>query len=60
MISKEQKNIKVGDLVCLMYNPCSKVYIVKSESSTGWYVQLEGLHPHQVVSKENLKVVSSV
>jgi|9_EtaG_2_1085328.scaffolds.fasta_scaffold12661_3 hypothetical protein len=58
MISQEQKNIKVGDLVRFKHNIGSKVYIVMSETSTGWYVQLSGLHHSQVVSRENLEVVS--
>lgn len=60
MISQEQKNIKIGDLVRFKHNIGSKVYIVMSETSTGWYVQLNGLHNSQVVSRENLEVVSSV
>ncbi len=60
MMSQKQKNIKVGDLVRLAHNPCSKVYIVTSNTPTGQYVQLDGLHPNQVISKENLEVVSSV
>lgn len=60
MMSLKQKNIKIGDLVRLKHTTCPKVYIVINETSTGWYVQLEGLHPNQVVSKENLEVMSSV
>ena len=60
MMSLKQKNIKIGDLVRLKHTTCPKVYIVTSETSTGQYVQLDGLHPHQVISKENLEVMSSV
>ena len=60
MINQKQKNIKIGDLVRIKHTTCPKVYVVVSETPTGKYVQLEGLHPHQVVSKENLEVVSSV
>ena len=60
MISQEQKNIKIGDLVRFKHNIGSKVYLVMGETSTGWYVQLNGLHANQVVSRENLEVVSSV
>ena len=59
MMNQKQKNIKVGDLVRFKHNIGSKVYIVMSETSTGWYVQLSGLHNSQVVSRENLVVVSS-
>lgn len=58
MTCQKEKNIKVGDLVRLKYNPSSKVYIVIEETASGGYVHLDGLHPNQVISRENIEVVS--